>query len=88
MSLDQALDALAAAELAAEAARLRVWAAIQAEHPDVADAVASIGFSGDALLKWLCQTEQGHEQSPAQLIASGHGDRVASLARRAQHGFF
>ena len=54
----------------------------------MATAVAAMGFSEAALLNWLCESKHDYGHSPAQLIASGQGERVVSLAARVAHGFF
>lgn len=88
MSLDEALSALAKAQRDAETAAGHVWAAVQAEHPQVAAAVAAMGFREGSLLKWLCESKHDQGLTPAELIASGQGERVIAMAKRAEHGFF
>jgi len=86
--LDRALQELSAAEGAVVSARADVWKAIDAEHPDVANAIRAIGLAPEFIPEWVCRPQADDGASLAQRIADGRGDEVLELARRAEHGFY
>ena len=86
--LDEALQQLSAAESADMSARADVWKAIEAEHPDIADAIKAIGLAPESIPEWVCKPRADLGASFAQRIADGRGDEVLELARRAQYGFY
>ncbi len=87
-ALDEALQQLSAAESAVVSARADVWRAIEAEHPDIADAIRAIGLAPEFIPEWVCRPPAELGASFAQRIADGRNGEVLELARCAQHGFY
>jgi hypothetical protein len=66
----------------------QVWAAIQAEHPDIAATINQLGWSEDQTAQWVCKPHSSLGGAPAELITLGDGDKVRRLVNRVLHGFF
>ena len=87
-ALDEALQKLGAAESAVVSARADVWKVIEAKYPDIADAIRAIGLAPEFIPEWVCRPQADDGAPLAQRIATGRGDEVLELARRAEHGFY
>jgi len=86
-ALRLALDAVVAAEREYNARCLAVWRELKATDPVLAEEILRLGFDESVAAQWVCRSFQEFGDSPAALVAAGHGTEIMTRVHRTMHGF-
>ena len=71
---------------ALDAQRRRVWNAIEAVEPELAEELLRLFSTPEAVSIWLLQASRGSQPCPAKAIAEGGGAEVLERVLRTLHG--
>jgi hypothetical protein len=86
-ALRLALDAVVAAEREYNARCLVVWRELKATDSVLAEEILLLGFDESAAAHWVCRPLPKLGDSPATLVAAGHGTEIMNRVHRTMHGF-